>query len=397
MSEKKTIVLLQGHSQYELLELFLLDAADGFRTLGYNVIIVKLTEPTAGQILNQAVGSGDVLFFMSVNTVYSSLTMGDKLLFDAVKIPVVSWYVDHLYHHAGRTPSASEYLLVGMCDQGHINYFEQWRPALKKPFFLPHAAKMPDEKHPVLPISQREIPVLFLGSGGNPKTFEENLYSSDPEINTLVQNVLKAVLFETKQPFWETFLSVLAAQNISFDRLKAQFSASEMENIFRNIDFYVRLHRRTRVIEAIKSTPLCLFGKNWSYRIQSQPNVHFVGDIAFSQTAELMANSQLMLNVLPAFHHGLHDRLVYAMAGSTPCLTDINPYLEAQFPPEKAAFYYEWDNLDAIDDQIQALLANPQQLEAVAQEGKRIVLERHTWQVRCQEIIDQVKNQFYRD
>lgn len=97
--KKKTqkIVLIKGGSQYDVLRVFVDHLSESFRTLGYEIAILDLNKTDFIEDLKNIKGS--VKTFIALNGAGLTLMFKERSLFDALNVPLVSWFVDHPFYH----------------------------------------------------------------------------------------------------------------------------------------------------------------------------------------------------------------------------------------------------------------------------------------------------------
>lgn len=69
------------------------------------------------------------------------------------------------------------------------------------------------------------------------------------------------------------------------------------------------------------------------------------------------------------------------------CLTDASDYLKKQFTDGKDLIFYDARHPENLAEQIFELLASPQTIARISQEGYFRAKERHSWQARVADLL----------
>jgi hypothetical protein len=76
--------------------------------------------------------------------------------------------------------------------------------------------------------------------------------------------------------------------------------------------------------------------------------VHIKNQVPYRESLSMFAKSKFVLNVMPWFKAGIHDRVFNAMINGAVCITDGSKMLERIFMPQKDYVAYSLKNLDEI-------------------------------------------------
>lgn len=163
----------------------------------------------------------------------------------------------------------------------------------------------------------------------------------------------------------------------------------EYGKTLRLLDQFLRARRRhlllTRCAEAGLIVDLC--GDGWdSSPFRQLHRVH--PPISFHHLPHLMAGAKIVLNSMPNFGYGLHERVLTAMGAGALVVTEANPYFLEQFVEGEEFVSYE--SAETIPDQLQSLLSDDALRERIADAGKKKARASHSWADRARLMSDAV-------
>ncbi|MCI1858702.1 MAG: glycosyltransferase family 1 protein, partial [Sporolactobacillus sp.] len=258
--DKKTIILLQGGSQYEVLNTFLVDLANAFSKLGYDPEIVTILEPNWIKKIVFTLKTRHVAFFFSFNTGGIQLRINNKSLFDVIHIPLFTFLVDHpLYLLSGLNIEVQN-LIVSCIDEDHVSFIKKY---LNKPFqtlFIPHGALQ--KQVDIHWNSQRPIDILFPGTYVEPQRVQKKIIMTLGKYADLYDKIISASLYETFQPLDEILVNVFKEEHVNM----YEISMTMFYQLILCIDKYVRNVRRKMIIEQLShlDARVEVYGNGWS-------------------------------------------------------------------------------------------------------------------------------------
>jgi spore maturation protein CgeB len=158
-----------------------------------------------------------------------------------------------------------------------------------------------------------------------------------------------------------------------------------------SIDSYIRSYQRFEFITqlASKGIKIDCYGNNSLKNIPEQinANLDFHQPVDFSETLHLMNQAKLVLNLLPHFTEGTHERVFSAMLNKTTCVSNTSSYLEEEFRDGTDIIFYDILQLDNLVEKIHYYLSHIEELKVIADNGFQKAHQHHTWKERAKEII----------
>ena len=111
-------------------------------------------------------------------------------------------------------------------------------------------------------------------------------------------------------------------------------------------------------------------GNGWSeLSCAANPNLTILPPVSFEQTFSMIADSKILLNIMPWFKAGLHDRIFTAMLNETVCVTDTSDVIERLFTNHRELVSFPLIEKDVLPQLVRELLENPRRAEEIARQG----------------------------
>ncbi len=379
---EEKIILLKASSTYDVLSIFLEDLLKGFESLGFSASVIDLSAPNASQTLSQEIQENQVKCFIAINCVGFGLSIREKLLYDTINIPLVAYFVDHPIHHLHGIPTTSQHSMMLFCDQTHLEFSKTFIPTPYPREMVPHGGATRVEG--VKPFEDREIELAFFGSYRPLQEIEDQLLAhikDYPGLSDFISSVLGQAALNNQQGVTEILFENLHVAGYT----PQEFPVPFIQTLLRNLDFYVRNWRRQTILSSIQDFPIHIYGKGWENFESPSENHQFKGPIDFPNVLDVMNNTQVVLNILPDFVAGGHERIFYTMLQGAACLTDSNPWLEDRFKDYETLFFYPLAE-HGVSEKVQQIFQDPGKLASVAHQGKLLAEAEHTWACRAKQI-----------
>lgn len=384
------IVVLKGGSLYSTLRVFSDDIAQGFRNLGHRATVIDLLEPEFGRELAAALQSGvDVAF--GINGYGCDLKTPQGVLWDAFEIPFVVALVDHPLFHMDRLTAVSR-CLIACVDPTHADfvhtYFKDTRPSV----FLPLAGCR--RQTPSLRLRDRSIPVFFSGSYVSPDEVRKQ-WLGHGVISRIMDEIAEAVLADVDLSLLDATTQILLPRGIDPDH-------PAFDQLLRNSVFpdrWVRARRRREIIQGLVASGIEVhcYGAGWEQAGIESDRLRLKGLVEFEDGLRLMADAQVVLNVLPNFPAAPHDRCFSAMLNGAVAASDTNRYLAGEFSSPDQMLLFDWRQPETLAGQLAGLFADPDRWDEVADRGRCLAEAQHTWRHRAQQALGHVQEWIGRD
>ena len=168
--------------------------------------------------------------------------------------------------------------------------------------------------------------------------------------------------------------------------------------LYNYLDHYTRGKDRVELIRAIKKCKSsCFWGLaanhavgflEWKPYLAPQTNVTVHPPVMFKEGLEILKRSKIILNSTPYFRDGSHERVFYGLASGCVAFTGESRYLHEQFDDGQGILFYQSMNRGDVNTRIDELLAHEKTREEMAAEGQQIVMQKHTWDQRVEDLVN---------
>jgi len=298
-------------------------------------------------------------------------------LFDFLECPLFVLIVDSPYHHDRLLRAHPENLHLICVDEGHVEYSQKYYG----PFKSAEMGYVLGSWMEPVPYDERKTAVLFTGTKGDIEGIQ-NKVKSHPQ--KWVWQLFEYLVGEGKiRPNITTEKQVL----YYFAQRGMQISKEDfklaMATAGTYAEFYLRGYYREQIISGLLDAGIriTVVGDGWDEFAAKHPNnLTLCKSVNFSKTAELMANAKIVLNVMPWFKDGLHERIATSMHNGAVCVTDGSSYINTHFTDGEDIVLYNLAQLDALPCKIKELLNNPEMAAVVAENGRKKAQNTYTWE-----------------
>lgn len=308
---------------------------------------------------------------------------------DTVDAPFFNYIVDHpFYHHPILEIPLKNYHVLCL-DRNHVSYIKQYYPHIKSAHFMPLGSMkaMID-----LPFEKKQIDLLFTGTYYMTDDVYMNQIKTHPIAEQKdMQDIIDLMFSEPGLTMEACLQKVLQDSGRELDT--AGFA--EMMNRYHQAEFYVRAHNRHKLVDIILEAgiPLTIIGNKWDrYESPYRKYLTLKEPVDYSLSLEMILHAKMLLNILPNFKAGIHDRVLSAMCNGSVSITDTSTYLTEQFQDGKDIVFYELNQMEQLPEKILELQKDEEKMLKIAQNGFRKVQSGFSWDERIDEILKIISN-----
>ena len=308
-----------------------------------------------------------------------SLQSGDgRFLLDILNIPFFNVIVDPPYYHYKSLGSHAEGLHLIFMDKGHVEYC--------KKYYMPcKSVEMGYLLGPIgnrIPYEERTIDILFTGSDSNYNNIKKDILSDkySADMQNIFLYLIDSGISNPEKTTEELVLSYLHADQ---NKIEVDVINYIMNHVGVWAEYYLRSYYREKIIRLLVDAGLhvTVAGTGWdSVFPEGLDNLTLLGEVDMEKTADLTANAKILLNVMPWFKDGLHDRIPTAMHNGAVCVTDSSSYIDEHFIDNENIVIYRLSELDSLPNKCQYLLDHPKKAGEIAKAGQRKAELEYTWE-----------------
>lgn len=380
--------LVLFHSELDTLNLFSLQLRKGFEDLGYEIFEFDLQKSTRSLgLLYDFMKGKPITAMIGFNMPFFGMQLpSGENMWEVLDIPCINILVDHPYWYHNilmRTPQTGIVLCIDRC---HSQYVERFYPNIPCTGFFPHGGT--PTLNVLKPIDARKIDVLYAGS-----LFANYAASQRPDFTRFsfpAEEICKASIARLFANPGNTIESVIESQLVQAGITLPDEELRKFISSCIYIERTVSSHYREKVVGSVAKAgiSLTIYGDGWSECDWiTLPNVHYGGRISPAKVLEKMEDSKIVLNTMPWFKDGSHERVFNAMLRSSVVVSESSAYLK-EILPDNSWVSYDLipDRLAALPGQIADLLTNNRRLQSIASTGYDLAVSEHTWQARAKEL-----------
>ena len=383
----KLLMFYRENLCYNTINFFSDRLADELKIIGYEIDFFDIspylrTQPDADTLRGMILKGYNVA--LAVNAVgQQDWNIDGENIYDIMDIPFIDYIVDHpLGHHVALRNGPQKYYVICM-DRDHLCFISKYFPLVKKAYFLPLGGLEQPTYNDDINFSDRRYDVVFTGTHESLVEIEDIIRGYTPGIRNLVISHIEYLLDHRDMSVEEGLDAVLKDMGIG-PIPPAEYVNYAIATAVTNK--YLKAYYREEVIRYLIETNIGLhiFGTGWEeLKDEANGTVTLHEPVPYEKTSEIYNDSKIVLNIMPLFKNGSHDRIPSAMLSGSVVLTDHSKYIDEVFSDLVLTFDISkpWD-LEGI---IRNALAEEEKLEKMAERGRSFAKSRLTWKnVACE-------------
>lgn len=372
-------------SATDSLRAFARQMAEGFREIGYQVLMADMqNEEKTREAVYAFAGHGDIAALFFNHAGMNLLTEDKASIWNDLDADCYDYIVDHpMYYHAAIIFPIRH--LTFLCvDEYHQKFIERFYPGKVRSFFLPLAGIRCQE--PVIPFEERSMDILFTGA-----------YLIDNNIEYHIRGLgegLKQLWLECYELLCnQTYLTLEQGLERCLKKKGLELPEEDLRDtvrLFQDMDGMLRSRARAEVVRTLANAgvKVHIYGEGWQFLDCKQENLILHERIPFDETIPLIADARIVLNVMPWFKSGVHDRVYSAMLNGSVCLTDGSEYVDRTLTDGGEALLYSLEQLKELPDKVKHYLQQPDELKRIAERGYKYAKDTQTWQYRAKQLVE---------
>lgn len=385
----KRVMMIKSRSLYDSLRVFTDKLAEEFGKRGIETVILDLMsskEQINDVLVYCAVNHVDAVF--SFNHIAYNLEVDNKTIAECMEAPEYVWIVDHPMRHIHRFMNHSgsgTKVKVVTVDEDHSEYANKYIDTISDARMIELGGIKSDKD---ILYSERTIGVLFTGSYYSPEHTLQEL--KDVELSDLINTVLHDIIDMMKQNprISEEKAFQIYFKDHGWDSLTDKIPSFMQKLII--IDTYLRNYRRHECIRTLAESGIKVnvYGTGWeNFDCKAKENIIVGPPVGYLESLDIMADSKIVLNMMPEFKRGTHDRVVCAMCNGAVALTDPSTYYETEFTDGEDIVFYDMANLEELPRIVNDILSDEEKAGSIALNGQKKALLDHTWKNSADELI----------
>lgn len=312
-----------------------------------------------------------------------------RYLWDVLEVPHLSILVDPSFYSTKLINSP--YSILSCVDRSDCEVVQS--SGFNRVFFWPHAVER--ELH-ADPQEERIYDVVLLGSCYDYESLRRFWQQKYPASLSKVLDEASDLVFSNEKISLGQAL-VAAWQASRLDPTDVDFGM-----LYYYLDTYTRGKDRVELVRSIKNAHVHVFGdlatddavgkSGWAQYLNGQSNVTVHPPTLFAEGLDILKHSKIVLNSMPFFRDGSHERIFTGLACGCVPLTSESLFLREQFIEDEELLFYQSKHKDQVDGKICDLLSRETKRKAIAAKGRDVVMQRHTWDQRVETLISKAQS-----
>ena len=277
-------------------------------------------------------------------------------------------------------------MCVVCIDRHHETFIRDYYPNVKKTCFIPLAGT-PGPVDGQLPYAERPIDIL-LRAGSHPLPKWENIPFLPGNGRELYEKTLESM-------FIYPGLNLEEAAKKSAEELSLTITHEQWKGLFedqlRTCEQEARRQYKAEVMRLISDAGFRveIYGDWWG-DAASLPGINVHERIPVWDSFALAERSKIILNFMPWFKEGAHDRIFTGMLHGAVCVTDTSEYLLERYTHGKDIVFFELTDLGQLAEHLQYLLSHPAQAAQIAAAGREHAMREDTWGNRLDALMEMI-------
>ena len=310
------------------------------------------------------------------NSILPRIRLDDGSFFlDYINGPFYDYIVDHpLYHHPILNLQLKNYNVICL-DKNHADYIKEFYPHIKKVIFMPIPAM---KSMSLYNIDSRKYDVVFQGTYTSCEQVMCKYRSSDEQINQYIKELIDLMINDTSLDIKHALDMILKRRNIVTDK---ETYRCLLNKVF-PADMYIRAFFREELMKILigNGIDINVFGYGWEqFPLFDSKHFKYHEAVGYAVSVEMMGNTKIMLNMMPWFKAGSHDRVFSSMINGCVCVTDSSSYIDELFEDGKHLVKYSLGDMQKLPEIIKLTLSDTKKMNRISCKGAQIVEEKYTW------------------
>lgn len=379
MHKLKKILIIKGSSQYDAARCFCDELMRAFCDLGCLVTTLDLTSFPVSDHLD-LFSQYDMIFSFDLTGIELYNTMSVKPFF-------WSFLIDPPFYLNERLKKVTGNVMVSCIDRSHVNYIDKYYKNIPWTCFMPHGG-LTGEHPSSIPYDKRKYNAVIIGSHQQLDGIMRVIDSLKKDFDPLLSEIINEALND--------FSSDLTT--IVYDKIYQTISDFD-ENVFKEFMYHIRaidalrrFHKRTSLINGLIKNNLAvdIWGTGWENLdiiSQNKDLIGLHGAVNYNETKYILRNSKILLNDLPFYHNGSHERVFMGMQCGAIIATDRSHFFEECFKNDTDIIYYDTKDIESLVSKAVTLFDDKKVAQHIIDNAYSISAD-HTWASRAYSILE---------
>lgn len=379
-NERFAALILDGATAYNSIGVFNRELARVVRAAGLDVFHLDIDNGHAfNDKLREVMANYPerIAFAMSFSGFGVELgdTSGSGNLWQRLKIPMVSFMLDHAAYFLARHRTPTPAVMRGYPNRDFLEFHRDFVRSPYRTAYTPFGAmtygKTPHRREP----KAGETPlIIFPKSGSNPQPIADTW--------KLLPRLMQRILNDSLDHYWgqtrrsgPVSNSVLAAADAAGLELRNDLTLFTF--FICQIDDYVRKAKVDMLARKLLTMPVRIYGNGLDYIDSRNARAQILPPVDYDKLIELFGESLAIVSMNQNIDDECHDRPYSAMGSGCLPISDINPWWEKNYPD---LMPYSYDFRDrSVVAAIEKVLDDPARAADVAWKASEAQIKKRTF------------------
>ena len=271
------------------------------------------------------------------------LLNADGVLWDALRVPFISVLADSPSQLPTNHQIAAIYVANGYV---YKDWLDVWRRFVRSPQIaglLPQPA-LRNSQRDATPWSERRHRMVLVKTGRAPEEHRRSWSGWPRRFRAIVEDCAAAALAAGVGDITDVFLAAADHHGLALEgRPEVLFF------LMNAADLYLRDLRSTAMVQALLDLPVDVIGRGWDHLKSGSHRARFHPPLDAETLPLLFAETQFLLNTLPNFSYGTHERVLYGFAGRCCVVTNENADMRQRFRDLPTYFAIDTESPELAD------------------------------------------------
>ncbi len=279
-------------------------------------------------------------------------------------------------------------------DRNYQRFIKSYWPGVKDCFCFP-----PGGIQPSIPLLEwgasgncknwhevKTYDVIFMGSYPNYRDFLRFLYSLQGSVRIFAARFLDVMRRNPNDPAEKALKQALGYYGISL----AEDDFLNLLEMFRHVVDCISSYYREKIIRMLLDAgiEIHVYGDSWN-------RASFAGHkclvrhqgMDVEESLNIMEQAKISLNIMSWHKDGFTERVLNSMLAGAVALSDRSTHLEEKFVDGEDIILFDLARLGDLPGRVRELLSDEEKLRAIAEKGRKRVMEEHLWIHRAKEFL----------
>ena len=343
----RTVIALVGENENGILRGVSQDFMALLAPHGLDAHVLSMSGPNWVSDLAALLDKG-VLFAWGPAGAGARLPHPDGLMWDVLRVPFISVLADSPAWLPANHHVPSRYVANGYMYRDWLNMQRRLVRSPQLSTLLPHGVAA-NPTRDATPWSQRPHRMLLVKTGCDPERHRAGWANLPPRFRAVVEDTAAAALAGPVGDISPILLDCLAQRDLHVEQ-----RPDILFGLMQAVDLYVRDARSTAMVRALLPLPVDIVGRGWEHLAALDGQARFHMPVDAATLPGLYADTQFLLNTMPNFSSGTHERVVGGFAAKSCVVTNENAGMAAAFGALPSYFGVDTRSPD-LADQLAAL------------------------------------------